>query len=713
RVTLSSSFRARPNIQRAINVAFAPAMTGDAITQQAHYVPLEPTRPDDPRQPSVVVLPVPEPYATQRIAATAIDKALPDAVGAFVEWLVRKSGWHVEVGGRRVKIGAGHICILFRRFISYDVDVTRPYVDALEARSLPHLLVGGRSFHDRAEVEALRAALCAIERPDDELSVFATLRGPFFGIDDEALATYRHRYGRFHPFHVPIDLGAGGPGDDVTLALRPIGEALTLLRSLHGPRNRVPVASTITALLDATRAHVRFALEHGGEQVLANVLRVADLGRQFEADGGVSFRGFLEELEAQAETGRAEEAPILEDASDGVRLMTVHKAKGLEFPVVILADMTAKLRPAVASRYLDPDRRLCAVRLAGCSPDDLIRQGPIELERDAAEGVRVAYVAATRAQDLLVVPAVGDDARDGWLETLNPAIFPPLPQRRTPADSTMLDAASRYPAFTSRDSVLRRPHGDPATAETVSPGVHRLNGHEVVWWDPRTLQLGAVMHGGLRHGDLIRKDVPAEVIEEGLSNYREWHASRLRAIDLGSTPTLAVQQVTQRVRVRSPQSLPHIGVARISAPATRPGGRRFGTLVHSVLALTPLDADRTAVDALARIEGRLTGASDEEIAAAVECVLSALEHELFSRARAAQAEGRCRREVPVIYRADDGTLLEGAIDLAFEESGSWTVVDFKTNDSSPTDAHRRQLAHYIEAVRQASDKPVSGTLFYL
>jgi ATP-dependent exoDNAse (exonuclease V) beta subunit len=234
-----------------------------------------------------------------------------------------------------------------------------------------------------------------------------------------------------------------------------------------------------------------------------------------------------------------------------------------------------------------------------------------------------------------------------------------------------------------------------------------------VWWDPRALQLDAVMHGGLRHGDLIRKDVPAEVIEEGLSNYREWHASRLRVIDQGSTPSLAVQQVTQRVRVRSPQSLPHIDVARLGAPATRPRGRRFGTLVHSVLALTPLDADRTTAAALAETQGRLTGASDEEIAAAVECVVSALAHQLFTRARAAQAEGRCRREVPVIYRADDGALLEGAIDLAFEDSDGWTVVDFKTNESSPTDAHRRQLAHYIEAVRQASDKPVSGTLFYL
>ena len=78
--------------------------------------------------------------------------------------------------------------------------MTRPYVRALEARGVPHLLVGGRSFHNRGEIETLRAALAAIEWPDDELSVFATLRGALFAIGDEELLEYRHELGAFHPF---------------------------------------------------------------------------------------------------------------------------------------------------------------------------------------------------------------------------------------------------------------------------------------------------------------------------------------------------------------------------------------------------------------------------------------------------------------------------------------------------------------------------------
>jgi ATP-dependent exoDNAse (exonuclease V) beta subunit len=709
RVTLRTSFRARPAIQRAINAAFAPAMTGDAFSQQPDYVPLSPARDDAAAQPAVVVLPVPQPYATQRVAASAIEQSLPEAVGAFVHWLVRESRWRVDVRGELVPIQPGHVCLLFRRFVSFGQDVTRGYVEALEARGVPHLLVGGRSFHNRAEVEALRAALAAVEWPGDELSVFAALHGPFFAIGDEELLQYRHRFGRFHPFLMPADLRED---DEAVAALRPIADALTVLRELHQRRNRVPVAATIGRLLEATRVHVRFALEHGGEQVLANVLRVADLARQYEADGTLSFRGFLEELDAQAEAGRVNEAPILEEGSDGVRLMTVHKAKGLEFPVVILADMTAKLRPAVATRYLDPDRRLCAMRLAGCAPADLVQQGLVELERDRAEGIRVAYVAATRARDLLVVPAVGDEERDGWVETLNAAIYPSPAQRRIQA------TAPGCPPFRSKDSVLDRPHGEPAGAATVSPGLHRIGDHDVVWWDPRLLHLDAAAPLGLRHEDLIvRKDVPADVLAAGMTEYTAWRTARARAIDAGATPAIRVQTVTQRARTMRGDgaALAPVAIVRLDRAVDRPGGRRFGTLVHGVLASAPLDAGERDLADLAASAGRALGATAGEVVAAAGRVRAAFADPLFARARRAAAAGRCRREVPIAWRDDDGVLLEGVIDLAFEEDGAWVVVDFKTDDAAEANVavYRRQLALYAAAVARATGQPVAGVLVYL
>ncbi len=212
------------------------------------------------------------------------------------------------------------MAILFRRFVSFGDDVTRRYVDAIEARGIPHLLVGGKSFHGREEVETIRAALAAIEWPDDQLSVFATLKGSLFAIDDELLLEYRHRFahshgrGQLHPFRIPKELG-GNSGNDLALSgepighLTPIADALRLLQELHRRRNYRPVADTIGRLLSATRAHVGFMLRPAGEQALANVLHVAELARQYEAGGGISFRGFIDELRTASESDAAE-API-------------------------------------------------------------------------------------------------------------------------------------------------------------------------------------------------------------------------------------------------------------------------------------------------------------------------------------------------------------------------------------------------------------------
>src|SRR6202040_2719641 len=99
---------------------------------------------------------------------------------------------------------------------------------------------------------------------------------------------------------------------------------------------------------------------------------------------------------------------------------------------------------------------------------------------DRAEGIRLAYVAATRARDLLVVPAIGDEPWEGgWLAPLNRALYPPLASRQSPVHGP------KCPPMKSKDSLLTRPDDRMPDDRTVAPGQHPLEGYSVVWCDPR------------------------------------------------------------------------------------------------------------------------------------------------------------------------------------------------------------------------------------
>jgi ATP-dependent helicase/nuclease subunit A len=133
-----------------------------------------------------------------------------------------------------------------------------------------------------------------------------------------------------------------------------------------------------------------------------------------------SFRAFVEKLDADAEQGEADETPIVEEGTEGVRVMTVHKAKGSEFPVVVLADPTCSAARDTPGRHVEPHRHLWVEPLCGCAPVELLEAAEDELRRDRAEATRVAYVAATRARDLLVAAVCGDEPVEGWLDINGP-----------------------------------------------------------------------------------------------------------------------------------------------------------------------------------------------------------------------------------------------------------------------------------------------------
>jgi ATP-dependent exoDNAse (exonuclease V) beta subunit len=238
----------------------------------------------------------------------------------------------------------------------------------------------------------------------------------------------------------------------------------------------------------------------------------------------------------------------------------------------------------------------------------------------------------------------------------------------------------------------------------------------VVWWDPRALKLGAEAPLGLRRPELIVKDVAPAIVDLGLAAYNSWRERRQRAIAAGSHSSVALRTVTQAAKICE-ESVPDLKLARVEIielprAANRPSGRRFGTLVHAVLASVPLDGDLNIIRRLATIHGRILGAPQNEVDAASESVRVALAHGVFDDARRAAQQDRCRREVPIAWRDSEGVLIEGVIDLAFEQAGGWTVIDFKTDEEFRGDepAYRRQVQMYAAAIKAGNGSPVAALL---
>ena len=133
-------------------------------------------------------------------------------------------------------------------------------------------------------------------------NVFATLKGPLFTLLDHSLLEYRQRVGRLHPFRLPAE--------PIDADLQDVVDSLRILQKLHLNRNYRPVTETLEMLLRETRAHLAFALRPPGEQVLANVLPIAELARKYEPNGGLSLRGFVEELRFGGDAIETGGAPI-------------------------------------------------------------------------------------------------------------------------------------------------------------------------------------------------------------------------------------------------------------------------------------------------------------------------------------------------------------------------------------------------------------------
>ena len=288
------------------------------------------------------------------------------------------------------------------------------YERALEERGMPTHVVGGRGYWSQQQVADLRNWLAALANPLDELALYSVLASPLVGVSLDTVAL--------------LGLHARGRGRDAWWTLREPDGLMDLLaeadrrrietfvrrfESERAAAARVSLETLIDRAVTATGYDTHVLSLPAGDRRMANVRKLMRLAREYERDEGRDLRGFIDFVaERDLIQDREGEAPLEAEELDAVRLMTVHRAKGLEFPVVCMADLGKGGREDTGSLRISGDGEI-GLRLASMGGG---RVDTAELERireqqklaGEEEERRIFYVAATRAQEHLILSGATD-----------------------------------------------------------------------------------------------------------------------------------------------------------------------------------------------------------------------------------------------------------------------------------------------------------------
>jgi ATP-dependent exoDNAse (exonuclease V) beta subunit len=653
RLELTTNFRSVPAILRFVDAAFENAMV--AGQYQPKYLPFGNHGHREPglAGPSVYLFGerAGEPDSKRRAAEIAATESRRIArlileIKGSREWCVHDRGERGGSGWRSPQYG--DIAVLLPM-------LTHAYAleEELRDHGIPYVLEGGKFYYARSEVASAILVLRALANPNDAVALYGSLRSIFFGMSDEDLL-------RAHIGGISMDYREVVPRNS------PLFRPFEILRTLHRLRHARPASETFEILLQETGAREVLAVR--GFQSLANLHKLGRTLRSYQ--NNLTFSRVVDLLGTIDEEGLAEsESRLMEERSDAVRVMTIHKAKGLDFPILI----AAALGMAKASRGKDVlvdrfGRKIFALNLG--SADSGLRTfhwkqlAEEEKKRDEAELVRLLYVALTRAKDHLVLSTHTAGCRK--LEGSELCVPDVEGTRLLPLDSFLEDC---YAGKNHLAQLI-----DAAGLDIEPEAVRKAGPHVPVNWEAAVLK----EYGELR--DLIAKTPVSGDIkaagriagstepEDRSGEARESEAAANRSVRLG----IAFHEAMERIDILE--------------------SRQMTELVREIAARHKIDSGSTTL---------------------LEAMLRAtVSSELLGQARAAIRAGRkVVRELPFVRPLGPGSLEEGKIDLLIEQENGWVLVDYKTDwvsdekESAEEFFHNKyssQIGAYIKALRSFS-----------
>lgn len=394
-VSITQNFRSCPGIIEWVNLVFSHLIQppADGLYQPA-YTALDAFR--EPFAPqSVIFLNTPR----QDGKALKGDLARSEAY-AIARGIRHIVGW--PLGSSR-PAAYGDVAILLRRFSHIEF-----LEEALQHCEVPYQVVGSKSYYQCLEVKSFLSLLRALLEPCDAMALVAALRSPIFAVSDEEIL--QHKFD-----HASLDYRKIGDRQSH------IGETLVLLGELHLKIDTCPLPLLIEEILTRTGALFTFSEMPPGEQKAANLLKFLEMAHTLAKIGIADFRDFVHRLSDLERTEQDEaECYVHDEDADAVHIFSIHRAKGLEFPVVFLGDLAAS-PPNISDILLD--RRLgdYAFKIRGglgVQTGNYPQQAEAEKRKVEAEEKRLLYVAMTRARDYLVIPLAA--AGHGYLKFFGP-----------------------------------------------------------------------------------------------------------------------------------------------------------------------------------------------------------------------------------------------------------------------------------------------------
>jgi len=568
-------------------------------------------------------------------------------------------------GGKQYRYN--DIVLLFRKLTALSL-----YESVFQNADVPVMVYKGTGFFQSQEVADMASVLSLIDDPSDVVSWVATLRSPLVASSDETiLAIRRGTDGKIRgPETVPDDNEMETLVSD-GLEREKLADFFRWYGQIRNIKDRLTISETIESVIDKSGFMGVLSAQPNGIQKAANVTKLIELGRSMESSGAASLKNFVRRITALIDAEQsAEQAVAVTAGQNVVRIMTVHQAKGLEFPVVFLMDIDGSPGGPPLPVVFDQHRGMAVkyVDKETLRPHQGMEHRNIsgmEARKRKEDAIRLFYVGVTRAKEMLVLSGCRmPRSSDGMAEKVDafllnhPALF--------------LETAAPQPAIFATRSY--------ATAYELLKG---------------------------------ERNAPPKVEVDGAPPLLNMKRDAVAA----TGGFLSVGDLTTFTRCKREYLFKNI--FRINPEPIKKGesssSAEIGTMAHSILERIDLSAPEKEFEEAVKLESRerLAGAKPADRTTVEKCVMNILGLDLVKRLRDGELK-TVGREIPFAYKFDGGFFMEGKIDLLLRDSdGTPYVADYKFSSKQPDAGTKMQAELYALAVSRftGADTAVCALLY--